>query len=50
MASLLASLTAEISQETACHVLAEVILGVISVVVPPESWMPILILLPVLEA
>jgi len=47
--SLLALLTPEISQGTAWKESAEVILGVISVVVPPESWIPILILLPVRE-
>jgi hypothetical protein len=47
---LFAFATAEISHNTVCHVFAERTLGVISVVVPPASCIPIFILLPVLEA
>ena len=49
IASLSASATPLISHSTFCQAPELVILGVVSVVVPPESCIPILILLPVLE-
>ena len=50
IASLLALLTLDISHSSTCHVSTATILTVCSVVFPPESWIPILKLLPALEA
>ena len=50
IASLLALLTLDISHSSTCHVSTATILTVCSVVFPPESWIPILKLLPTLEA